>query len=98
MHSAFKAPVLCMSYMDETMTGGDEIPPDYNPVKEGINIVRARILHTGVESGAYLLTKRCQYIPVHRDSFDAPISPIVNVTPILRKGFVQEVCDDISRG
>jgi len=51
-----------------------------------------------VESGAYLLTKRCQYIPVHRDSFDAPISPIVNVTPILRKHLVQEVYDDIDRG
>jgi hypothetical protein len=57
---------------------------------------RQKVNFASAEFGAHRLTKRCQYLPVHRDSLDAPIrSMIVDSFLIRNKDFVRGVCDDI---
>lgn len=47
-----------------------------------------------MESGAHLLTKRRQHLPVHWDFLNAPVGPIVDVGLIRPEDPVRHVCDD----
>ena len=99
-HSAFKKPELYMFWMRETMAGATiSFWITTRSKKDATNLSTILLeseFHMGARSGTHLLTKRCQYVPVHWDSLNALISPVVDSLLICSKDVVQEVRDDIA--